>query len=801
MTDSEDNNRESTPSFQPPKGAKRNKPQASQIETLITGGFDLIPLRVQSKAPRDKGWTNKKYEPKSVLTHMKRGGNVGVRLRKCDLVVDVDPRNGGDASFARLCADFGIKLEDYPVVRTGSGGLHVYMSKPEDMRCRSKLNSYLGIDIKSEGSQVVAPGSVHPNGGLYSWQDNEGDIWLGVREAPGELLGAISCETSATSENVDAAVFEPEQVASMLEALDPCEFRDHEDWLQLMMACHHASGGDARTEFVEWSTSDPAYSDHSEKIADRWGSLRTDQKGSVTYKTLFRILHEHGAGDAIPPLTSPEEDFAEPVGELNLPLALESKPETTSEPVPLEDNKPMTIAGAMLEGRPLIRSNGEWFHYNKRKNHYVPLEDERFTSMCWKWADGRLYVDHSRGEPVKKRLVATNRLIANVEAAARSLRQVPRTAPAWVKERPDDPDASELLVCANGLLHLPTRQLRAPTKRLFAVNGSPVSYDPNAPKPTRWLKFLDELFPEEKDCIKTLQEATGYFLTQDTSLQKIIQFVGPPRAGKGVYTRVLQSLIGEGNYTSPTAKKLSGQFGLQPLLGKQLAVISDMRTGKHTDLGTLTETLLTVSGEDSVSVPRKYKDNWEGKLNARFLIISNEMLQLRDTSDALGARMILIVTRQSFLGKEDEGLTKKLQAELPGILNWALDGLDRLRERRYFEQPPSCHDEVMQMHRLTSPVKSFLENEVVCGPEFEVEKDRLWDAFSEWVYEEGLRYSGEKAHFIKDLKSASAQFTETRPGKSKSRNRKRVLVGLEPKADFLERIHREAVADFNGVEI
>lgn len=801
MTDFEDNNWKSTPSFQQPKGDKRNKPQASQIETLITGGFDLIPLRAQSKAPRDKGWTNKKYEPKSVLALMKRGGNAGVRLRKCDLVVDVDPRNGGNDSFERLCDDFGIKLKSYPVVTTGSGGLHIYMSKPEGVRCRSKLDGYPGVDFKSEGSQVVAPGSVHPDGGLYSWQENEDDVWLGVREAPGILLAAISSKSSPHAENAEPGIFGPEQVASMLGALDPCDFRDHEDWLQLMMACHHASGGDASAEFVGWSTGDPAYADRDEEITKRWDSLRTDKKGSVTFKTLFRILHEHGAGDAIPPLTSPEEDFAEPVGELNLPLAREGKPETTSQPVPLDDNKPMTIARAMLEGRPLIRSNGEWFRYNKRKNHYVPLEDERFTAMCWKWVDGRLYLDHSLSEPVKKRLVATKRLIANVEEAAVSLRQGPTSAPAWMKEQPDDPDASDLLVCANGLLHLPTRQLRAATKRIFAVNGSPVSYDPKAPKPTRWLKFLDELFPEEKDCIKTLQEATGYFLTQDTSLQKIIQFVGPPRAGKGVYTRVLQSLIGEGNYTSPTAKKLSGQFGLQPLLGKQLAVISDMRMGKSADPGALTETLLTVSGEDSVSVPRKYKDNWEGKLNARFLIISNETLQLRDTTDAIGARMILITTKQSFLGKEDEGLTKKLRAELPGILNWALDGLDRLRERGHFEQPESCLEDLMEMYKLSSPVKWFLENEVVIGQGARVEKDQLWDFFEDWLYDEGLFYTGHKAHFIKDLKSAGARFKESRPRTNSGTDRTRVLVGIEPKADFLERIHREAVADFSGVEI
>ena len=354
-------------------------------------------------------------------------------------------------------------------------------------------------------------------------------------------------------------------------------------------------------------------------------------------------------------------------------------------------------------------------------------------------------------------------------------------------------------MCANGLLHLSTRNLLPPDQRFFSINGSPVNFDPEAAKPERWLRFMEELFPDEPDCIVTLQEATGYFLTQDTSLQKIIQFVGPSRAGKGVYTRVLQDLIGLGGYTSPTTRGISSDFGLQSFIGKQLAVVSDLRLGKSDGHGALVETLLTVSGEDSVSIQRKYLDNWEGKLNTRFLLVSNEMLQLRDTSDALGARMIVVITRQSFLGREDESLTDKLRTELPGILNWALEGLDRLQARGHFIQPQTCIDEVRLMHKMTSPVKCFLDTQTIVGPGHMVQKRRLWQAFHEWLEEEGLSYRGEMAHFFKDINSAGGRYIQSRL--REKGKRVAYLNGLDVEQDFLDYIHQDAVKDFTDQEL
>lgn len=258
-------------------------------------------------------------------------------------------------------------------------------------------------------------------------------------------------------------------------------------------------------------------------------------------------------------------------------------------------------------------------------------------------------------------------------------------------------------------MNLANGELLPPNPRFINRNASPVAYDPLAALPQRWERFLNEVFPDDQDVQDTLQEVIGYLLTQDTSQQKVFAMVGPPRSGKGTVNRVVQLLLGVGNYTSPTAASLSkGEFGLQGLIGKSLATISDMRMGKNADPAALAENMLRISGEDEVSVNRKFKEAWEGRLSTRFLILSNELPQFRDTSGAIISRLILMRGHVSFLGREDPGLMRDLCTELPGILNWALEGLARLRDRGHFVQPKSSKGELEAMVGLASPVTRHL---------------------------------------------------------------------------------------------
>ena len=129
--------------------------------------------------------------------------------------------------------------------------------------------------------------------------------------------------------------------------------------------------------------------------------------------------------------------------------------------------------------------------------------------------------------------------------------------------------------------------------------------------------------------IDVLGEWFGYVISGRTDLHKILLMVGPTRGGKGAIARVLTAMVGRKNYAGPTLNSLGGEFGLAPLIGKPLAVISDARfAGK--DASVVVERLLSISGEDALTINRKYQVQWTGKLPTRLHVLSNELPKLGD---------------------------------------------------------------------------------------------------------------------------------------------------------------------------
>ena len=129
--------------------------------------------------------------------------------------------------------------------------------------------------------------------------------------------------------------------------------------------------------------------------------------------------------------------------------------------------------------------------------------------------------------------------------------------------------------------------------------------DLNAPRPEAWYRFLESLWPDDKQSVATLQEMFGYLLTLDTRQQKIFLLVGPKRSGKGTIARVLTGIVGKGNVAAPTLAGMATNFGLWSLIGKSVAIISDARLSGRADQVAVVERLLSISGEDAITIDRK----------------------------------------------------------------------------------------------------------------------------------------------------------------------------------------------------
>ncbi len=250
------------------------------------------------------------------------------------------------------------------------------------------------------------------------------------------------------------------------------------------------------------------------------------------------------------------------------------------------------------------------------------------------------------------------------------------------------------------------------TPLLLNVNSLTFDFDSSAIEPYAWLEFLNVIWENDFESIETLQEWCGYVLTQDTRQHKILLIVGPPRSGKGTIGRVFRELLGHFNVVGPTLSSLGGEFGLQPLLNQMLALISDARLNDKRNSSTIIERLLSISGEDPLTINRKFLEPLTTQLPTRIMMMSNELPDLRDSSGAMAKRYLVLTLKKSWVGKEDISLFSRLTKELPGILMWALKGLIRLKTRGIFLTPTSSTQTIEELEAITSPIKAFISKSV-----------------------------------------------------------------------------------------
>ncbi|TSB24029.1 NTP-binding protein [Streptomyces benahoarensis] len=405
---------------------------------------------------------------------------------------------------------------------------------------------------------------------------------------------------------------------------------------------------------------------------------------------------------------------------------------------------------------------GTWMRWEDV--HWREMDDQELRAWLYKQMEHAAYLATTpKGETEVRDWAPTIPKVANLTQAMTAVTHLaPRLdPPAWLTDDGDGRAVGEPVVaCTNGLLRVADRTLTPLTPRFFNLVSVPFDYDPTATAPN-WREFLGKIWPEDRESIDALQEWFGYVLSGRTDQQKILLIVGPTRSGKGTITRVLETLVGEGNKAGPTLASLATNFGLSPLLGKSLALISDARLSGR-DGQQVVERLLTISGQDTIDVDRKFRTPWTGKLPTRIMISSNELPNFGDSSGVIANRFIVLRTTASWLGREDSTLGNKLNAEMPGILNWALDGLDRLERAGRLTEPVASRDEITTMQDTASPASAFLRERCTTGPDHTTPVDALWAAWKDWAEDSGVP-PGTKALFGRNLLSVVPQLRRGKP--------------------------------------
>lgn len=242
------------------------------------------------KHPRTTAWQHTPKWSDTQIDVMEMSGqlNTGFGVL-CEgyLIIDIDPRNGGDKSYKRLVKDTGldfIELSGF-TVDTGGGGQHIYFKHDGAEKLHGHLKDYLGIDFKSSGF-VVGCGSMHASGNNYEVHDGFPDEVNNIPKGLFDLL--VKRITSSFTVNEAAPVSEKEitELLSFIKCFD-----DYDEWLHVGMAIHDALSGNGFDLWHDWSSQSDKF--NPDGLDAKWHSFgKNPQK--ITIATLFSLAKENG---------------------------------------------------------------------------------------------------------------------------------------------------------------------------------------------------------------------------------------------------------------------------------------------------------------------------------------------------------------------------------------------------------------------------------------------------------------------------------------------------------------------------
>ena len=453
--------------------------------------------------------------------------------------------------------------------------------------------------------------------------------------------------------------------------------------------------------------------------------------------------------------------------------------------------KPMNLAKRYRiekwehDGTPsLWRHNEQFWGWSPTDKVYKVLKKEDIDAFVMTWLD-------------KKGIITSSHNVNDVLRNLAVICHLPPgvTFPGWTySEQPKH----HYTAFKNGILDLDKGSFVAPTSSWFSPNTLPFDYDPAALLPSTWLGVLQDYFPDDQDSKDLLQEWFGYCLTTDTSFHKFMMFLGVPRSGKSTTANVLKVLVGEGNYSSVSLEQFKHDFRLIPIIGKLLNISGD--TSERVIAAE--DRIKQITGSDTITLDRKHTSAVSFVPTVKLLISANTPPHVTDRSDAIWTRLpVLPFTHQIPEGKRDRSMPDvaspdwPFRSELPGICNWALEGLTRLHKQGGFTTPKVSKEAISRYQKESNPTLEFLgEFYTFTGNTTDwVPCQRVYSHFRIWLDTQGLR---QRSYPVLE-RSVAQMFPNVKTATLSGRGSPRAFRGLKRIQEVLtEKKLNEGIGEF-----
>lgn len=256
----------------------------------------------------------------------------------------------------------------------------------------------------------------------------------------------------------------------------------------------------------------------------------------------------------------------------------------------------------------------------------------------------------------------------------------------------------------NGVLNTKTFNFTCHNPKKYSLLQIPVNYVPDADCP-KFKKFLLEIIPNKIER-NTIIELFGYCLVRNYSIQKWFMFLGEGANGKGTLLSTLRTFLGVENISAVELQEFDKPFSIAELYGRLANIVGDLSAKELYHSGRLK----SLTGGDLLLAEKKFQNPFNFVNYAKLIYSANDLPKTFDGTRAFWRRVMLINFNETFTGDGDiKDLWKEFTTddEMSGILNLAIEGLQRLNENHQFTKNNSAEEVADHYIRNSDPVAAF----------------------------------------------------------------------------------------------
>lgn len=687
--------------------------------------------RKSGKRAVEAGFQNHPYEAddKELQDWLAVGGNYAILAGKALILIDTDTKKAND------------KLKDIRTLKTQSGSGrgygHIFMSDVTEngtiINPKQKNPKKRNIgNIQTANKYIVGPACRHYTGGLYKIIDDSPIAYISKAELEERFGDMLIWTGQKRGQLEEQAKFEEEQIGAAI------PLKDVIDMSELTSIGHGEFQG---AHPIHGSMTGQNFCVNLEKNC--WHCFRCNSGGGG----LMWIAVENGL----------LECHEAQKGAL--------KGEKFIKAVKLAEEMGFDIK---LFDEDLSPNVARFFEKEGRKTKFVPayVAKELMTEfqyvtrkkdeMMFRYVPDKGIHEMFAEQHIKKQIRLKLGKHLNISRQREILNFIKVSTIKEVEESPP-----HLIVLQNGILNLKTGKLETFNPDYFVLNALDVAYKPEQDCP-RFKKFISEVVRPE-DAL-TLQEYTGFCLWREYIYHRCLLLVGEGANGKSTFLEALRCLLNPDNISSePLQTLITNRFSLGRLYGKLANIYGDLPAVALKDTGYFKQ----LTGNETLSAEFKFRDRFDFQNYAKLVFSCNKIPATPDDTDAFFRRWIIIAFPNQFLEddpKTDKRLLKKLttKKELSGMLNWALEGLQRLLKNDKFSGNLTIEETRQQYTQGSNPVRSFAEQCLEIKKGNVIPKDDVYNAFIKYCEEHGLPTCAKNAFSMRLPEYIATSETRTR---------------------------------------